>query len=142
MARRLERRLGCAPVRAQVMRAPAEAIPAADASFDYVVCTLVLRTVPDPPRAPRELGRVLKPGGRLLFLEHVRAGDPRQARWQDRLDPLWVRIGHGCHCNCDTLQELTAAGFSVSGLERAEMPRSGPLTRPLIVGSAATQASS
>ena len=80
-----------------VVRAPAESLPFPDDSFDTAVCTLVLCTVRDPERAIAEIERVLKPGGRLLFLEHVRSDDPSLAKWQDRLTPLWRRCGHGCH---------------------------------------------
>jgi ubiquinone/menaquinone biosynthesis C-methylase UbiE len=136
MARRLQRRLRSTAVQARVVRAPAESIPVVDGGFDFAVCTLVLCTVRAPPQAFAELRRVLKPGGRLLFLEHVRADDPRLAGWQDHLDPLWVRIGHGCHCNRDTLQAIAAGGFSVDWVEHTEMPRAAPLTRPMIIGSA------
>jgi ubiquinone/menaquinone biosynthesis C-methylase UbiE len=136
MARRLEGRLGETSVAAHVVRAPAEAIPLPDASFDVAVCTLVLCTVPDLRRALGELRRLLKPGGCLLFLEHVRAEDPALARWQDRLHPLWVRVGHGCHCNRATLEEIGAAGFTIDEVERSRIPKALPIVRPMIVGSA------
>src|SRR5437016_4709439 len=81
MARRLERRLADSPLAAEVVRATAEQLPFADASFDAVVSTLVLCTVEDQQRALGELHRVLRPGGRLLFMEHVRSDAPRLARW-------------------------------------------------------------
>src|SRR6184192_3519577 len=99
MMRRLERRLRESSRAALVLRAPAEDLPFEDESFDVAVSTLVLCTVDDQPRALRELRRVLKPGGRLLFIEHVRADDQRLARWQDRLNGLQTRLGHGCNCN-------------------------------------------
>jgi SAM-dependent methyltransferase len=83
MARRLERKLTNSNLRARVVRAPAEALPFEDASFDVVVSTLVLCTVSDQPRALAEIHRVLKPDGRLLFVEHVRSDDAKLARWQD-----------------------------------------------------------
>ena len=95
------------------MQAPAEALPFDDASFDTAVATLVLCTVADQPQALRELRRVLRPGGRLLFIEHVRAESPKLAKWQDRLLPINVRLGHGCHCNRATLDGIRAAGFDV-----------------------------
>ena len=97
MARRLERKLTDYSLPAQVVRASAEELPFEDQSFDFAVSTLVLCTVDDPARALGELHRLLKPGAQLLFLEHVRADEPRLARWQDRLHGLQVRVGHGCH---------------------------------------------
>jgi SAM-dependent methyltransferase len=128
MARRLERRVCETSVPARVVRAPAEAIPLPDASFDVAVCTLVLCTVGDLQR------------GRLLFLEHVRAADPALARWQDRLHPLWVRVGHGCHCNRATLDEIAAAGFTIDEVERSQIPKAPAIVRPMIIGSASLPA--
>src|SRR6218665_3227634 len=85
MARQLQEKVASLAIPVDVVEAPAEALPFADASFDTVALTLVLCTVPEPDRALAEIARVLKPGGRFLFLEHVRAEDPGLARWQDRL---------------------------------------------------------
>jgi hypothetical protein len=71
-----------------------------------------------------------------MFLEHVRAADPRLARWQDRFHPLWVRFGHGCNCNRPTLETVRGAGFDVGSLEQGEMPKAPPIVRPLIQGTA------
>lgn len=136
MAKRLERRASESTLSARVIRAPAEELPLPDASFDTAVCTLVLCTVRDPARALAELRRVLRPGGRLLFLEHVRSEDPRIARWQDRLHPLWVRFGHGCHCNRPTLDALSGAGFELGEVEHGRVPKAPPIVRPLIAGTA------
>jgi ubiquinone/menaquinone biosynthesis C-methylase UbiE len=136
MARRLERKLLDHSLPARVVRAPAEALPFEDGSFDYAVSTLVLCTVEDPRRALSEIRRVLKPAGELLFLEHVRSDDPGLARWQDRLQPLQYRIGHGCHCNRATLDNIRTAGFKVPELERDTVKKAPPIVRPLIVGSA------
>lgn len=136
MAKRLQPKVAASTLKVRMLRASAEAIPLADASFDFAVCTLVLCTVPDALQALRELRRVLKPNGRLLFLEHVRSGDQVQARKQDRIDPLWTRVGHGCHCNRDTLQAITGAGFAVDRLERTSIPKAAQFVRPSIVGSA------
>jgi ubiquinone/menaquinone biosynthesis C-methylase UbiE len=142
MVERLQQRL--ATVRpsapARVVQAPAEAIPLPDASFDVAVSTLVLCTVADQARALAELRRLLKPGGRLLFLEHVRAEDPGLARWQDRLHPLWVRLGHGCHCNRATLTAIEDAGFVVEQLQPGRMPKAPPIVRPMIAGVAVARA--
>lgn len=136
MARRLERKLQGGSVHATVVRARGEQLPFPDDSFDVAVSTLVLCTVEDPGRVLGELARVLKPGGRLLFLEHVRADDERLARWQDRLHPLWVRVARGCHCNRDTLANIEGAGFAVVDLRHDTIPKAAPFVRPMIMGSA------
>ncbi len=136
MARRLERRLGERTPPPKLLRAPAEELPFEDDSFDAAVSTLVLCTVADQGRALRELHRVLRPGGRLLFIEHVRSDEPRLARWQDRLNGLQRRIGHGCNCNRTTLDAIARAGFSVTQLERDELHKAPPIVRPLVVGMA------
>ena len=136
MVRRLERRLRESSPTPLLLRAPAEDLPFEDESFDVAVSTLVLCTVDDQPRALRELRRVLKPGGRLLFIEHVRSDQPRLARWQDRLNGVQLRLGHGCNCNRPTLDIVRAAGFTVTGLEHCELKRVPPFLRPLVIGSA------
>jgi ubiquinone/menaquinone biosynthesis C-methylase UbiE len=136
MARRLERKLAGHSLRASVVRAPAEELPFEDGSFDFVVSTLVLCTVDDPARALAEIHRVLKPGGQLLFLEHVRSDEPGLARWQDRLQPIQVRVGHGCHCNRPTLQNIKGASFSIVDLEHDRLRKAPPIVRPLIAGVA------
>jgi ubiquinone/menaquinone biosynthesis C-methylase UbiE len=137
MARRLERRVRASAINASVIRAPAESIPLPDASFDVAVCTLVLCTVRDVGRTLAELRRVLKSDGRLLFLEHVRAEDPNLARWQDRWHPVWIRLGHGCNCNRDTLHSIGAAGFSsFDFVGVTELPKAIGIVRPMIMGSA------
>jgi ubiquinone/menaquinone biosynthesis C-methylase UbiE len=120
----------------RIIEAPAEAIPVEDGTADTAVATLVLCTVHDPGRALAELRRVLKPGGRLLFIEHVRGDDEATARLQDRWAPLWRRFGHGCHCNRATLQAIEAAGFTVERVEHGRMPKAPPIVRPLIAGVA------
>jgi ubiquinone/menaquinone biosynthesis C-methylase UbiE len=135
MLRRLQRTAREHAPYAQVLRAPAEDLPFEDASFDTVVSTLVLCGVDDQPRAVREARRVLRPGGRLLFLEHVRADDPALARLQDRMN--WLnRVVVGCDCNRPTLATIEAE-FGVSRLERTTLPKAPKFVRPLIVGTAA-----
>jgi ubiquinone/menaquinone biosynthesis C-methylase UbiE len=137
MAKRLEKKLVVGERRAvRVSGDAAEDIHEPRESFDVAVSTLVLCTVSDQPRALAELHRVLRPGGRLLFLEHVRADNPRLARWQDRLNFLNRAIAQGCNCNRDTLAAIQAAGFEVTSLERGEMKKAPPFVRPLIVGTA------
>ena len=136
MARRLESKLRGYSLPARLVRAPAEDLPLEDASFDFVVSTLVLCTVNDPTRALKEAHRVLKPGGQLLFLEHVRSDDAKLARWQDRLNGLQTRVGHGCNCNRPTLETIKDHGFSITKIEHDRLPKAPPFVRPLIVGAA------
>jgi ubiquinone/menaquinone biosynthesis C-methylase UbiE len=136
MAKRLRRRAAADSRAAEVVEAPAEQLPFDDKSFDTAVLTLVLCTVEDPPGALGEIARVLRPDGRLLFLEHVRSTEPGVARWQDRLETPWRWFGDGCHCNRDTLATIEASPLTVDRVERDELPKSPPIVRPLIVGSA------
>jgi SAM-dependent methyltransferase len=136
MIRRLKRHIEARRPGAKLMRAPAEDLPFADASFDTVVSTLVLCTVDDQPRALRELHRVLRPEGRLLFIEHVRSDDPKLARSQDRMVPINVRIGHGCHCNRPTLDTIRQADFEVTDLHNDTLQHAPKFISPLIVGVA------
>src|SRR6476469_3611221 len=121
---------------AQVVEAPGEKLPFEADSFDSVVVTLVLCTVPDQKGTLREIKRVLKPEGRFLFLEHVRSPEPGLAKWQDRLEKPWRFLGDGCHCNRDTEAALEAAGFELSDLEHPGLPKAPPIVRPMAKGSA------
>ena len=136
MARRLRRKAETSGLPVQVVETGAEHLPFEDDSFDTAVTTLVLCTVDDPERAVSELARVLKPGGRLIFLEHVRSPDPGLAKWQDRLHPLWVRFGHGCHCNRPTLETIEASPLRVERHRRGRIPKAPPIVRPLLTGVA------
>jgi ubiquinone/menaquinone biosynthesis C-methylase UbiE len=135
LRKRLAGRVGD-PLPAQLVAAPAEALPFADDTFDTAVATLVLCTIPDPIAAIDEMARVLKPGGRLLFIEHVRAEDPSRARWQDRLEKPWRFLADGCHCNRDTEANLRASSFKVEEIDHTKMPKAAPIVRPLIRGTA------
>jgi ubiquinone/menaquinone biosynthesis C-methylase UbiE len=136
MGKQLRAHVGRAGRPVEVVEAPAERLPFPDDRFDTIVSTLVLCTVSDPAAALAEAGRVLRPGGQLLFLEHVRSEEPGLARWQDRLWRPWRVFGDGCHCNRDTLATLNASGLAVEDLERERMPKAPPLVEPLIVGAA------
>ena len=133
MARRLEPR--AAQRGATVVRAGAEALPFDDASFDTVVATLVLCTVPDLDRALDEIRRVLKPDGTLLFLEHVRAEDPGLAKWQRRLNPIQKRVACGCHLDRPT-PDAIAARFELVDLQRDRMKKSPPTHGQMAIGQA------
>jgi ubiquinone/menaquinone biosynthesis C-methylase UbiE len=135
MLKRLERKAREQNSHATVLRAPAEDLPFDDASFDTVVSTLVLCGVDDQPRVVRELRRVLRPGGRLIFMEHVRSDDPRVAEKQDRMNPV-NRFVMCCDCNRPTLETIRSGGFEVTELQQTELPKAPPFVRPLIIGTA------
>jgi ubiquinone/menaquinone biosynthesis C-methylase UbiE len=123
-----------------VVDAPAERLPLPDGSVDTVVATLVLCTVDEPEHALREIKRVLRPGGQLLFIEHVRASSTFLARWQDRMLKPWRSFAAGCHCNRPTVDLMRTCGFEVAAENEAwrGMP---PIIRPLVVGRARLSAS-
>lgn len=122
--------------RAELVQAPAESLPFPDSSFDSITCTMVLCTVPEPADALIEVARVLKPGGKFLFLEHVRSEDPGFARLQDRLEKPWRFIADGCHCNRDSLATIEASPLTVESFKRGHMPLSPMFMKPLVYGSA------
>jgi SAM-dependent methyltransferase len=135
MLRRLERNVRARRPDTRVLRAPAEDLPFDDHTFDLAVSTLVLCGVDDQPRSLRELRRVLRPGGRLLFIEHVRAADPGTARLQDRMN--WLnRLVVCCDCNRPTLDSILAAGFTAVRVDHTALPKAPPFVRPAILGSA------
>lgn len=121
---------------AELVQAGGEDLPFEDDSFDTVTVTLVLCTVPDQAATLREIKRVLKPGGQLLFLEHVRSNHADLAKWQDRLEKPWRFLGDGCHCNRDTEAALRAAGFELSGVDHPELPKAPPIVKPMAKGRA------
>jgi ubiquinone/menaquinone biosynthesis C-methylase UbiE len=139
MLRRLEGNVRARRPDAKVLRAPAEDLPFDDDSFDVAVSTLVLCGVDDQPRALRELHRVLRPGGTLLFIEHVRSADPGTSRLQDRMN--WLnRLVVCCDCNRPTLDTIRGAGFTVAQVEDTVLPKAPPFARPAILGSATAPA--
>jgi ubiquinone/menaquinone biosynthesis C-methylase UbiE len=113
----------------QFLSQPAEEpLPLADASIDTVVVTWTLCAIGDPQTALREMKRVLKANGKLIFVEHGLAPDPTVARWQDRLTPIWKRIGGGCHLNRPIDEIIRSAGFQIPELTTSYIPGPRPMT--------------
>jgi ubiquinone/menaquinone biosynthesis C-methylase UbiE len=104
-----------AKVPVEFLRGAAESLPFADDSFDTVVASLVLCSVRSPARAAAEMARVLRPGGEVRFLEHIRSSNPAWAAVQDGFAPVWSFFAGGCHPNRDTPATLRAAGLAVEG---------------------------
>lgn len=123
------------PAGAVVHAVGGEQMPLPDAAVDTVLTTLTMCSVDDPAAVARELRRVLRPGGQVLVMEHVRSADARTARRQHRLDPLYTRLAGGCHLDRDTGGVLAAAGFDTTDLRRVEIPAPA-LTRELLLGVA------
>jgi SAM-dependent methyltransferase len=138
MRARLEKRLSRSTRRTRLIDAPAERLPFPDSSVDTVVSTLVLCTVDAPDLALREIARVLRPGGQLLFLEHVRSESPALARWQDRMAGPWRRFARGCRCNRATAELIVTCGLKPGQTREASWRGMPPMVRPLIIGRATT----
>jgi ubiquinone/menaquinone biosynthesis C-methylase UbiE len=138
MRQRIARRLRRHARLARIIDAPAERLPLPDDSVDTVVSTLVLCTVADPERALREIARVLRPNGQLLFIEHVRASSRFLAACQDFSFQPWYRFAGGCYCNRPTAELMRACGFTVTADEQVwrGMPS---IVHPLLVGRASAQ---
>lgn len=139
MARRLRSRLAAEPPASgssEVVEAGAESLPFEDSSFDAVVSTLCLCTVAEPERVVGEVARVLRPGGRLLYIEHVRSDSDGLARWQDRLETPWGWLAAGCHPNRDTAATIAASGLEPAEQVQGELPKAPPIVKPLIRGEA------
>ncbi|WP_164156198.1 class I SAM-dependent methyltransferase [Sandarakinorhabdus rubra] len=139
MNRRAAARLKDSPVPVRSVPGAGERLPFGDASFDTVVCCLTLCSVADVGQVLAEVKRVLKPGGRFLFLEHVLSDDPARQRWQHRLTPIQKVIGVGCHLDRPSAALVRAAGFQLDPLPALEEePAFGamkPLV-PLVMGAA------
>jgi ubiquinone/menaquinone biosynthesis C-methylase UbiE len=121
----------------EVVQAGAEDLPFEDGSFDTVACTFVLCSVDDPRRALEEIARVLRPGGRYLFMEHVHAGEgTRLGRFQDTVEGVHTVLAAGCHPNRRTGEMIDASPMRVERMERDRQPKAPPTVRPLIIGSA------
>ena len=113
---------------ADIRQGVGEAIPFPDDSFDTAVCTFTMCSVVDQTQVLREMRRILRPGGRLLFLEHGRAPEPKVARWQDRIEPWWKPVMGGCHLTRPITSAVAAGGFAVEPLGERYLPG---MPRPL-----------
>lgn len=136
---RAERAADQAPVPVSVRPGVAGELDLDPGSFDAAICSLVLCSVPDPDATLRELHRLLRPGGQLRFLEHVRGSGRAKVRVQRVLDGsgLWPRLFGGCHCGRDTVAGLRSAGFEVERVRTIDLGPSWLATNPHVVGSAA-----
>ncbi len=134
MIRRGRARIAAAPVPVEILEAPAEAIPAEDASFDTVVSVLTMCGLSDLPLGLSEIRRVLRPGGAFLFLEHGRGASEGIVRWQRRLNPVQKALA-GCRLDVAVEEEVVRAGFAIESLERFTVRPSNPLTQ-MYLGSA------
>jgi ubiquinone/menaquinone biosynthesis C-methylase UbiE len=112
----------------ELLEGSAEAIPLENNSVDTVVTTWTLCSVLDPTQALGEVRRVLRPSGRLLFVEHRQSPDANVRRWQDRLTPLWKRIGGGCHLNRALGQLIENSGFRIEHMKTGYMKGPKPMT--------------
>ena len=118
MLRQAQKRADDVPFPVELVPAVAEELPFEDAAFDAVVATLTFCTIPDPPEALREARRVLRRGGELRLLEHVRIERQPVGWLQEKLTPLWKHVAGGCHLDRDTLAAVREAGFVVERVER------------------------
>jgi ubiquinone/menaquinone biosynthesis C-methylase UbiE len=136
MRTRLEKKVRGSARPVRIIDGSVEQLPFADASVDTVVSTLVLCTVDAPDVALREIKRVLRPDGRLLFLEHVRSDSPRLARRQDRFMRPWRRFARGCRCNRATVELMSNCGFTFPTVHEATWRAMPSIVKPLVAGEA------
>ena len=118
----------------------AELLACDAASFDAVVCTLVLCSVRDPAQCLGEIRRVLRPGGKLYFIEHVASEDRARLAWQRRTEPVWKVVAGNCHLCRDTAGSIEAAGFAFDKITRESARKALPIVRPTIRGVATVTA--
>ena len=122
MTRMAERVVRSMPFEVEFIGLPGDEIPLEDNSIDTVVVTYTLCTIPDTTPALRQMSRVLRPGGELIFCEHGAAPDARVRRWQDRLNPIWKRLGGGCNLNRAIPVLIEAGGFRIKSLDTMYIP--------------------
>ena len=138
MRRKLKPKVDASALRKiEISDASLDSLPFKAGEFDAVVCSLVLCSVPDQQAALAEIARVLKPGGRLLFLEHVAAdGRPGRLKWQRRVEPVWKHLMGNCHLTRRTEAAIAAAGFEIERIQRESIRKALPIVRPSIRGIA------
>ncbi|MEX2016439.1 MAG: class I SAM-dependent methyltransferase [Candidatus Hydrogenedentales bacterium] len=117
-----QRRIAESPLEVEHHVMDGQELPLDDASFDNVVCTFTLCSIPDVSKALSELRRILRPGGKLLFIEHGLADDAKLQRWQHRLTPLQKMIGDGCRLNRNIGEIIRDARFRIAQLDNFYMP--------------------
>ncbi|MFK8021945.1 MAG: class I SAM-dependent methyltransferase [Pseudomonadales bacterium] len=122
MREKAKPRVEAAPFDLEWLGLPGEEIPLDDNTIDTVVLTYTLCTIPDALKAVKQMRRVLKPGGKLLFSEHGKAPDEAIYRWQKKLDPLWGKMAGGCHLSRDIPDLLTQGGFEVKDIDSMYVP--------------------
>lgn len=122
MRRKAEPRVAAAPFDLEWLGLPGEEIPLDDNSADTIVLTYTLCTIPDWRAAVTQMRRVLKPGGKLLFSEHGKAPDAAVLAWQNRINPLWMKMAGGCHLNRDIPKLLREGGFDIKQLDSMYVP--------------------
>lgn len=111
-----------------LLQSAEETLPLPDNSIDTVVMTWTLCSIPDPLKALHQMGRVLKPSGKLIFIEHGQSPDSSVAAWQDRLNPLWKLIGGGCNLNRKIDDLLRASGLQIEDMRTSYLPGPRPMT--------------
>ena len=140
MRNKLEARLSEYGKPFELLDCAAEAIPLADQSVDTVVSTLVLCSVKNPCDALREIRRVLKPGGRLIFLEHIHSENHRTQKWQRLLEPIWILFAGNCHLTRSTDREIFNAGFIEETLSKPILEGEPAVIREWVCGVARSEA--
>lgn len=120
---RARKRIAESPIEVRHLMISGEQVPIDDHTFDTVVCTFTLCSIPDAQKALRELHRVLKPEGRLIFVEHGLADDPDVRKWQHRLTPIQKIIGDGCHFNRDIRAMIQSEHFRFEKIENFYLHR-------------------
>lgn len=136
MRKKLARQAQRLKMRIEVTAWEAERLECDAATFDAVACTLVLCSVRDPKRCLEEIRRVLRPEGKLVFLEHVAAEDPKRLAWQQGLEPAWKLVAGNCHLCRDTARTIEDAGFRFDRIVRESARKALPIVRPTIRGVA------
>jgi len=128
MRQKAKSRVESAPFDLEWLDLPAEEIPLDDKSVDTIVLTYTLCTIPDWLSAVKQMRRVLKSSGKLLFSEHGKAPDASVKKWQDRINPLWMKIAGGCHLNRDIPELLIEGGFNIKEMDTLYVPSTPKVT--------------